>query len=210
MTHKTSRVTKAALTFAALLAFVCSGAAPLPAVAAPPTEAELKAVVDKSMEAMTDFSDAGFSMKYPTSWERETKDLPPSQLMRAKTMQGAANVIVVSDKVNPGDTIETYATGTAAALKEAFGDKLALINNDPVEINGNKGRLLVMVQEIKEEGREPLKFKQYMVLFVANGKAYGVSCTTLDSWFPQFEKVFKAMADSVNITAVASKSAESK
>lgn len=195
-----SRIARTALSIAAI-AMMFQGALPQASYAAAPTAEQLKETATKSLAAMSDFKDDNFSMKYPTSWERETASLPPSQILRAKALFGAVNLIVVADKSPSADTIDNFADMNVQALKAAFGDKLTFVSNEPIELKNAKGRLLVMSQEIKEEGKTPFKFKQYMVLFVSNGTGYGLTCTTVDSWYPEFEPVFKAMANSVEVSA---------
>ncbi|MFN8658801.1 MAG: hypothetical protein U0105_20870 [Candidatus Obscuribacterales bacterium] len=187
----------------ALLTMVCQGLGMPAAHAEPPTAEQLTANASKSLEAMTDFKDPNFSMKFPTSWDKETDGLPPSQILRAKTIMGAVNLIVVADKSPNAESIDKFADTNVNGLKEAFGDKLTISTNEPIKLKNTTGRLLVMGQEMKDEGKDPIKFKQYMVLFVSNGTGYGMTCTTIDSWYPIFEKVFKAMADSVEVAQVA-------
>lgn len=187
----------------ALLTMLFPGFSMPSAQAEPPTAEQLTANASKSLEAMTEFKDANFSMKYPTSWDKETEGLPPSQILRAKTIMGAVNLIVVADKSTATDTIDKFADTNVNGLKEAFGDKLTISTNEPIKLKNTTGRLLVVGQEMKDEGKDPIKFKQYMVLFVANGTGYGLTCTTVDSWYPIFEKVFQAMANSVEVTATA-------
>lgn len=194
---------RAAATLAALAVIVQGVALPLSAVAAMPTPEQLQETAAKSLEEMSDFKDDNFSMKYPASWEKETSGLPPSQIMRAKAMMGAVNLIVIQDKGESASSLDNFAQVNVAGLKEAFGDKLSILSDEPLDLKSGKGRVFVMTQEMKGDSGETLKFKQYMVLFVSNGTGYGLACTTLDSWYPTFEKVFQAMAKSVELTPAA-------
>jgi hypothetical protein len=194
-----TKIARAAASLAALAVILQGFVSPLSAVAALPTTEQLKENASKSLEEMSDFKDENFSMKYPASWEKETTGLPQSQIMRAKTMLGAVNLIVIIDKSENAKSLDNFAQINVTGLKEAFGDKLTIVADEPIDLKNAKGRAIVMQQEMKGDGEETMKFKQHLLLFVSNGVGYGLASTTLDAWYPTFEKVFQAMAKSVEV-----------
>ncbi len=146
------------------------------------------------------FCDQNFSLQFPSSWEREQEPGAP-QILRAKAPGGEANLIVIADKSAGNVSSEEFAAVNLQALRHVFGQNLKLETDEAVALKNGHGHLLVIGQELPGQDNNPLKIKQYMMLFVAHGTGYAVTCTAPEDSYKSMEKTFQSIGQSVLITA---------
>lgn len=148
------------------------------------------------------FTDPNFSLQFPSTWVREPEPGPP-QILRAQAPGGEVNLIIIADRSAGNVSSEDFASQNLQALKHVFGDQLKLEADEPMALKNTEGHLLVLAQELQGADDAPLKIKQHMVLFVAHGTGYAVTCTARADLYQNFEKTFQAISKSVAVTATA-------
>lgn len=146
------------------------------------------------------FSDHNFSLQFPSTWVREPEPSAP-QILRAQAPGGQANLIVIADKSAGAASTEEFAATNLQALRHVFGEKLKLESDEAVALKNGEGHVLVLAQELLAADSAPLKIRQYMMLFVAHGTGYAVTCTAREDFYKRLEKTFQSIGQSVLITA---------
>lgn len=151
----------------------------------------------RSMKTLRDPS--GFSMDYPASWEA----LPtvPGMLLKIRIFGGKVNVIVTAEDEPPGTTIAQYEQGVEEAVAKNYPQlKFNKLSSRDIEIGGLPARRRIYAVETPASDGRLVPGRQLSVVCIKANKAYLISGSALEDWFPQFEPVFDRMIGSIKFS----------
>lgn len=150
--------------------------------------------------AVTDatFSNADFSMKYPSAWQKIPLPVTTAgKILDIRTLNGAVNALITTEPVPPTTTADLCADSVVATTQKVLTN-FELVSRSPIQLKPFKGVKLVIKGNINPPKAQSIRCQQDIVLFVTNKKAYCIAFTSWDRWAREFQPVFKNMIDSID------------
>ena len=160
---------------------------------------DFAAAAQQSLAGSTPFTspDGDFTLRYPTSWQVTPK---PGFKFHAQTLDGIVNVSVSVEPLQPGMTVDGYVEGTFAGLKKMGIDVKPPVERANLTVSGAPAARLGVVAATPPAMNLHDDARFDMLVVVAGGKAYVMTCTTEKQAAATMKPVFDGLIDSLRLT----------
>lgn len=166
-----------------------------------PSETQREEDINKGLAPMKEYKDpAGkFSIGYPNNWTVEEQPNAPF-IFKASLYSGIVNVSVGKEDLPANTTLAEYVKATDDGIAQGTADmNMKLLSEQNIDIHGIPASKRVHTLETTSKDQK-FKIQQDMVVLVNGQHGYCVTWSVLQDWYPQFEKVFNKMIDSIKFS----------
>jgi hypothetical protein len=147
-------------------------------------------------------TDLGFTMKYPSDWSIEDKNMSTGVKFASPDGPGAGGVIVSANET--GKTLEDFANSLPS--NQSHGLKLIEMDKNGYFLSGHPALRVIGIASFggpgepgASQGIEPHDVKMMMFVTVLGGKEYSVGYLALSESFPNQLQTAQTMIDSFQI-----------
>lgn len=166
-----------------------------------PSETQREEDITKGLDQMKEFKEATgkFSIGYPNNWKVEEQPNAPF-IFKASLYSGIVNVSVGKEELPANTTLADYVKATDDGIAQGTADmNMKLLSEQNIDIHGIPASKRVHTLETASKDKK-IKIQQDMIVLINGQNGYCVTWSVLQDWYPQFEKVFNKMIDSIKFS----------